>query len=307
MRLALNFEAPEIEQALLRQDPALEIVRPSPTGECEAEALLTPLQGKAALPELLVNCRGLRWVHIFGTGADSFPFELAGNRLITCSRGASAVPIAEWVLAMMLGFEKQLPHRWVTAPPAEWFLASLGSLEGKTLGLLGLGSIGGEIARRALAFDMRIIAKVRNHRPSPMAGVELADSLDAVLREADHLVLALPATAQSRGLLDADTLARTKPGVHLVNVARASLIDQDAMKPLLDSGHIALASLDVVEPEPLPAGHWLYAHPRVRVSPHISWSGPAVVERMLAAFLKNLDAHAQGRPLDGIVDVGAGY
>ena len=104
-----------------------------------------------------------------------------------------------------------------------------------------------------------------------------------------------------------ERLALTKPGVHLVNVARAGLIDQDALQPLLDCGHIASASLDVVDPEPLPAGHWLYAHPRVRLSPHVSWSAPGMVERMLAVFLRNLEAFAQGRPLEGVVDVVAGY
>jgi phosphoglycerate dehydrogenase-like enzyme len=129
------------------------------------------------------------------------------------------------------------------------------------LGLLGCGAIGQAIARRALAFDMRIVAKVRQHRLSPMAGVELVASLDQVLGEADHLVLALPVTAESRGLLDAEPLALIKPGVHLVSVARSGLIDQDALRPLLDRGHIATASLDVVDPEPLLAGHWLYTHP----------------------------------------------
>jgi len=208
---------------------------------------------------------------------------------------------------MMLSFEKRLPESWVVAPPADWSRASLGTLEGQTLGLLGFGTIGREIATRALAFDMRIVAKVRRHRPSPLSGVEFVESLDTVLGQADHLVLALPATADSHRLLNASKLAGTRPGVHLVNVARASLLDQEALKALLDSGHVAAASLDVVEPEPPPAGHWLYSHPRVRLSPHISWSGPKVVEKMLAKFLANLRAFTKGEPLEGRVDVDAGY
>ena len=90
-------------------------------------------------------------------------------------------------------------------------------------------------------------------------------------------------------------------------MARASLLDQEALHDLLDSGHIAAASLDVAEPEPPPAGHWLYGHPRVRVSPHISWSGPKVVEKMLVKFLANLHAFRKGEPLEGLVDVTAGY
>lgn len=120
-------------------------------------------------------------------------------------------------------------------------------------------------------------------------------------------MLALPATAESRGLLDTERLALTKPGVHLVNVARAGLVDQEALRLLLDQDHVAMASLDVVDPEPLPAGHWLYAHPRVRLSPHVSWSAPGMVERMLAVFMRNMAAFAQGQPLEGVVDVAAGY
>ena len=309
MRVALNFQAPTIDAMLQGRMPALELVQVSTQGAPDGEvtALLTPLVGTQTLDELLPSCQGLKWVHILGAGADTFPFALAEGIQVSCSKGASAVAIAEWTLAMMLCFEKKLPQCWVSEPPARWFLAELGSLEGKTLGLLGFGAIGQEVARRAQAFGMRVLAKVRSHRPSPVAGVTFVDSLEQVLREADHLVLALPATAESRGLLDAELLAHTKPGVHLVNVARASLIDQEALRPLLDRGHIAQASLDVVEPEPLPSSHWLYGHPRVRLSPHVSWSAPGTVDRMLGAFLHNLDAFVSGRPLTGVVDVAAGY
>ncbi|MEZ5532350.1 MAG: NAD(P)-dependent oxidoreductase [Steroidobacteraceae bacterium] len=309
LRLALNVDAPGIEQALMQGAPDIEIVRLSrnQSTDCHADAMLTPMQGSLSVPKALARCHGLQWVHVLGTGVDGFPFELAGDRLITCSRGASAVPMAEWVLAMMLCFEKQLPASWMVAPPAGAFSGHLGTLEGRTLGLLGFGAIGKEIATRALAFDMRIVAKVRRHRPSPVPDVEFVESLDAVLGEADHLVLALPATRDSHRLLDASRLASTRPGVHLVNVARASLLDQEALHDLLDSGHIAAASLDVAEPEPPPAGHWLYGHPRVRVSPHISWSGPKVVEKMLVKFLANLHAFRKGEPLEGLVDVTAGY
>lgn len=308
MRLALNFEAPDIERAIRRACPAIEIVKPTQaTRGCAADALLTPLQGEVALADLLSQCHGLRWVHVLGTGVDSFPLELAGQRTITCSRGATAIPIAEWVLAMLLNFEKRLPSSWVTSPPDQWFQADLGSLEGKTLGLVGLGTIGQEVAKRALAFNMRVMANVRRHRASSMRGVELVEDLDTILHVADHLVLALPATPDSHQLLNAANLSKTKRGSHLVNVARASLIDQDALRGLLDSGHIAAASLDVVEPEPLPVGHWLYEHPRVRLSPHVSWCAPGIVDRMLAIFLRNLDAFAAGQPLNGVVNVSAGY
>lgn len=309
MKLALNFDAPGIFEVLQAIAPDVQVVstQASPAQWRDTDILITSALGNSDLPELIGRCTRLRWIHILGTGTDHFPLACAADKVLTCSRGASAVPMAEWVMAMLLCHEKQLPERWIGEPPQSWYMAHLGSLEGKTLGLLGLGAIGQAIARKALAFDMRIVAKVRLHRTSPVSGVELCASMEQVLAEADHLVLALPATAESRGLLGAEQLRQTKPGVHLVNVARAALIDQNALKPLLDSGHIGMASLDVVDPEPLPAGHWMYHHPRVRLSPHISWSSPAIFDKMLQVFLNNLRAFRQGQPLHGVVNVQAGY
>jgi phosphoglycerate dehydrogenase-like enzyme len=98
-----------------------------------------------------------------------------------------------------------------------------------------------------------------------------------------------------------------KPGVHLVNIARGSLIDQDALRQALDSRRVAMASLDVVDPEPLPDGHWMYGDRRVRLSPHISWSSPGSQFRTVEMFLDNLRRYRAGEPLHGVVDLDAGY
>src|SRR5205085_12041515 len=119
----------------------------------------------------------VRWVHVLGAGVDGFPFHLVGDRALTCSRGASAAAIAEWVLAVILAFEKQLPQSWIREPPEHWNLAGLGGMRGKTLGLVGLGAIGAEVARRALAFEMRVVAVRRTSAPPAVPGVELAGSL----------------------------------------------------------------------------------------------------------------------------------
>src|SRR5579871_1271940 len=242
----------------------------------------------------------VEWVHIMGVGVGGFPFELLRGRPLTCSKGASAVPIAEWVLATMLAFEKQLPESWITEPPNAWNRANLGSLAGKTLGLVGVGAIGSEIARRAVAFDMRVVALRRSEPPVP-AGLTAAPSL------ADHVAIAAPATPETYHLIDAAALSGMKQGVHIVNIARGTLIDQDALIAALDNGTVARASLDVVDPEPLPAGHPLYAHPKVRLTPHISWSSPITMPRTMEIFLENLRRFRTGEPLEGLVDVEAGY
>ncbi len=273
--------------------------------DVEGEVLLTFAWGSPNLA--LVLERGVRWVHAYGTGVDAFPFGTLGARPLTCSRGASAIPIAEWVLATMLCAEKRLPEQWIHEPPAHWSAASLGGLEGRELGLLGLGGIGQAVAARALAFGMRVRALRRTDRPSPIPAVERAKTLEDLLASADHLVLAAPTTGETRGLIGEAALARVKRGVHLVNVARGALVDQEALRRALDDGRVGLASLDCVAPEPLPAGHWLYAHPRVRLSPHVSWSGPGAFDQLIESFVENLRRYRAGGPLACAVDVELGY
>ena len=270
-----------------------------------AEALLTFAPRVDVLDRAVEM--GVRWVHVLATGVDSIPLERLRECVVTCSRGASAVPIAEFVLATMLAFEKQLPQSWLHEPPEQWNIAALGGLQGRTLGLVGLGAIGQEVAKRALAFDMQIVAVRRHRGPSPLDGVTMVDSLPALLETADHVVLAAPATPETRHLFGALEFAAMKPTAHFVNVSRGSLVDQDALIGALDAGRFAMASLDTVEPEPLPAGHPLFTHAKVRLSAHVSWSSPDSMLRTLELFIENLRRFRAGEPLEGIVDLDAGY
>jgi len=296
-------------QRVSEQVPEIELFPVPLEGEIapdiDGEVLLTLARGSANLGEVVE--RGVRWIHTIGTGVDRFPLDAVGDRILTCSRGGSAVPIAEWVLAMLLAFEKRLPESWVAAPPEHWSMARLGTLQGKTLGLVGVGGIGAAVAARALPFGMRIRAFRRTAGPSPLPEVEIVGTLEGLLAAADHLVLAAPATPATRHLINATTLSRIKPGVHLVNIARGSLIDQEALRKALDDERVACASLDVVEPEPLPAGHWLYSHPKVRLSPHVSWAMPGAVGRLLDTFVENLQRYLAGEPLEGVVNLEEGY
>lgn len=247
------------------------------------------------------------WVQLSGTGVDKVPREMYDGRTVTCARGASAIPISEFVLAAMLAFEKRMPDVWIHEPPAHWNFADLGGLHGRNLGLVGLGGIGTAIAERAVPFGMHVRAARRTTAPSPVAGVEVVPSLDDLLVWSDHLVLAAPATDRTRHLLDVDAFSRVKPGVHLVNIARGSLVDQDALRDALDDGRVALATLDTVTPEPLPERHWLYAHPAVRVSAHVSWASPAGLDPAIELFIQNLLRTVSGEPLLHVVDPAEGY
>jgi phosphoglycerate dehydrogenase-like enzyme len=271
----------------------------------DAEVLFGGWADEKVLPLL---DRGVRWIQLPGTGIDGVtPAVLARVPLVTCARGASAVPISEYVLAVMLAFAKGFPGHWISEPPPHWNFQRMDTLAGKTVGLIGLGGIGSAIATRAQAFGMRVVAMRRTAAPSPVPGVEIVTGLDALLPEADHLVIAAPATPRTRGLLDAAAFARVKPGVHLVNIARGAIVDQDALRAALDDGRVARASLDTVDPEPLPAGHWLYGHDRVLLTPHSSWASSAILDAALEIFAANLRRYVAGEPLQHLVDLDEGY
>jgi len=251
---------------------------------------------------------GVRWLQLWGTGVDGLPAAtFSATRVVTCARGASAVPIAEFVVAAMLAVAKHLPDVWITEPPETWARGDLEGLAGRRLAVLGLGAIGTAVARLDLAFSMSVVG-VRGHPgPSPMEGVALVTDVGDLVEGADHVVVAAPATRTTHHLVGPAVFARMGLGAHLVNVARGSLVDQEALRTALDGGRVAWATLDVAEPEPLPAGHWLYAHPRVRLSPHVSWSGAGAQHRILGHCVANIAARLDGRPLRGIVDPAAGY
>jgi phosphoglycerate dehydrogenase-like enzyme len=281
---------------------------PIPTGADfgPGDVLFLPATGSAQVAELAD--RGIDWMHIAGTGVDYFPLDQAPRATITCARGTAAAPIAEFVLASILAAEKQFPSAWIDAPPERrGVMATFGELGDKTLGLVGLGAIAQAVAVRALAFGMRVIAVRRTFSPSLIDGVEVVDGLAAMLPLADHVVVAAPATPATRHLLGPPELAIIRPGAHVVNIARGSLIDQDALLVALDDGRVGRASLDVTDPEPLPAGHPLYRHPHAFITPHLSWSSPHVADRWVESFTANLRRYLAGEPLVDVIDREQGY
>lgn len=283
--------------------------RTAPPPDVRGEVLYTLGHRLDTLADVLG--RGVRWVHVAGTGLDAFPVELVPDDVVlTNSRGASAVAISEWTLAVMLAFEKRLPESWVDHPVDDrtrFAGPPLGTLHGKTLAILGFGGIGSAIARRAAPFGMRVRAMRRTSQESDVPGVEVVATLGELLAGADHVVVAAPLTPETRNMVDADAFGVMKAGTHLVNIARGGIVDEHALRRALDDGTVARASLDAVEPEPLPEGHWMYEHEGVRVSPHISWSTPDAFSVMHAHFSDNLRRYLDGEPLHGVVDREARY
>lgn len=248
----------------------------------------------------------LRWVQLYSAGIEIYPDWLKRHCPVSNGRGLTAPQIAEYVLAAILRFEKDLPALRATGP-GDWGARQPGGLEGKCLGLIGYGAIGQEVARRAAAFGMRILATRRGAWTGTEPGVLPCASPMEVAAAADHLVLAAPLTPETAGVVSAELLAAVRPGLHLVNIARGGLIDQEALVAALDRGQLAFATLDVTSPEPLPEGHPLWSHPKVLITPHISYLGGAEMERFRAKTAANLARFLEGGTPGDLIEVERGY
>lgn len=248
----------------------------------------------------------VRWVCSGSVGVDVYPRWLLEAPLVSCGRGVASDEIADYVVSAIYHQAKDLEAVRARSL-AEWRQAPLGRVAGSTVGVVGFGGIGQAVARRALALGARVTAARRRPLPSPVPGVELLDDLTALVASADHLVLALPATQATRKLIGAELLAHAKPTAHLINIARGAVLDQEALVAALDGGRLGFATLDVTDPEPLPAGHVLWTHPRVRLTPHVSSNYTQVREVLFEKVVADLDRFARGETPSDLVDPVAGY
>lgn len=260
----------------------------------------------------------LRWVHsgAAGIGSSLYPEMRDSDVLLTNSAGIYAAPIAETVLAMILHFARgldvavraQAERRWA-ADLLEAEESPARELAGSTVGIVGFGGIGREVARRALALGTRVVALKRTPGEGP-PGVELlvgAGALPELLREADYLVLALPGTAETRGLLDAVRLDLMRREAVIVNVGRGGVVDELALAERLRDGRLRGAALDVFETEPLPAGSPLWDLPNTLITPHVSGISRRYWRRETDLIVENIRRYIDGRPLLNLVDKHAGY
>ncbi len=270
--------------------------------------------------EVLRTGRGsLRWVHTAAAGVgSSLTQEMRESGVIfTNSAGIHGPPMAETIVGMLLYFFRGLDlavegmweKRWKNEP----FLRSdtpVRELSGATVGILGLGGIGGEVARRLEPLGVRILGWKRQRRGGEGGDREVrtgSDGLTQVLGESDAVVVSLPETAATRGLMDRDALAALPEGAVLVNVSRGRLVDTEALVDALRSGRLRGAALDVTDPEPLPDGHPLWSLPNVLITPHVSAVSRRFWRRQSALIVENLQRLVAGEPLRNRVDLEAGY
>jgi phosphoglycerate dehydrogenase-like enzyme len=241
----------------------------------------------------------MRWLHTFSAGVDHPVFKglLARGVRVTTSSGASASAVAQMAILFLLALSRGLPAHLAAQRERRWVPGQGEDLEGKVVGVVGLGPIGLEVAGLARALGMRVIGMRR--RP---AGDEPCETwpmarLGELLAIADYVVLALPLTPDTHHLLDGAALARMRPDARLVNVGRGELVDEAALAAALRDGRIAGAALDVLEEEPLPEASPLWGMPGVIVTPHVAASTPMAHHHAAELFVENLGRWVRGEAL----------
>lgn len=248
----------------------------------------------------------LRWIHTSSIGVDALLTDaiIESGLVVSTSRNVCERPIAEWILAVLLLFAKDLPRTLENQRAAEWVHRETESLLGRRVLLLGPGPVGRETARLLRAAGMVVDVVGRRGRLDPELGTVLSiDDLDQLLPEADDVVLALPLTEATRGIIDARRLALMRPGARLVNVGRGALVVEQALLAAARDGHLGAAALDVFEQEPLPSGHPFWAMDNVLVSPHMSGDLVGWRDRVVDRFAANLRRWVAGDPLVDVVDL----
>ena len=266
------------------------------------------------LPQrLLTRAPGLQWVQVMYAGVDRLlDSEFRRSPVIlTNVSGLHATPIGEFVLEMMLMFAKRAPLCFELKQKKQWqgFWPSV--LRGKTVGILGLGSIGKEVARLSKAFGMRVIATRRSARRAGRArNVDLVlppEQLGQLLSDSDFVAITLPYTAETDKLIGEAELRAMKSTAYIINIGRGRIIDEEVLIRALSENWIAGAGLDVFATEPLPAESKLWELPNVIFSPHVSGGMEDYIMQAVELFCKNLSRYLDGKKLFNIVNKKLGY
>jgi phosphoglycerate dehydrogenase-like enzyme len=254
------------------------------------------------------RARRLKWLQAMGAGVDwALVPELAPRVIVTRAPGIFAPWMREYALGWLLWVTQRMETYRAAQRERRWDPHVLPTrLAGTTLAVIGLGDIGRLIAAGARALGMRVVGVSRSGRAVKEAErVYRPAQLPRALAEADFVVVVLPLTEGTRGLIDARALAAMRPSAWLMNIGRGPVVDEHALMAALDERRIAGAILDVFRTEPLPPDHPLWRHDNVVVTPHIA--GPDVPEEMAPLFNDNLARYLAGRPLRHVVDRRRGY
>lgn len=255
----------------------------------------------------------LRWVQTLGAGVDGLLFEDFANSdvVLVSEKGYVGPHLAEQAFALLLALtrgvarsirEKTWKNRWDIR-------ANCWELTDRTMGIVGLGGTGREVARRAAAFGMRVLAVDPEVATAPpeVEAVWRMDRLGQLLNESDVVVICAPLTPETRGMFDRQAFRQMKPTALLINVTRGAIVDDASLLEALDAGLIGGAGLDVTPVEPLPPGHPLWERDNVVITPHVAGASPRRMDRAVDVFCRNLAAYRHDQPLEGVIDKKKGY
>jgi phosphoglycerate dehydrogenase-like enzyme len=278
----------------------------------EAQVLLRGGVPAAVLDHIVARAPRLQWIHSVSAGIDRVSTPLVRERglLVTNARGVFSRPIAEYVVMMSLAIARRLPQLLELQRERTWQPLRGREMSELTVGIIGFGSIGAEVARLLAPFGTRIIATRRHPEPRPDdPNVELLGlgELDELLRRSEIVLVAVPLTETTAGLIGSEQLQEMREDAWLINIARGRLIDEVALRRALESGWIGGAVLDVFTDEPLPPESPFYRTPNLIVTPHTSWASDLVNDRSIELFIDNLRRFRAGEPLANVVDLEAGY
>lgn len=273
------------------------------------------LFGMRLIPDLMPLTGSLRWIQTLSAGVEKLisPALIDSDILITNASGAHAPQISEHILAMLLAFARGLPGAYRAQLASNWdhdgVAGGVFELEGKTLGIVGLGDLGDAVAVKARAFGLNILAlrKRPTAKPAYVDEIFLPADLPGLLSRSDFVVDTLPLTPATRQFIGAAEFAAMPDSAYFFNAGRGGTVDQDALIAALHSGAIAGAGLDVTDPEPLPPESPLWKMPNVIITPHTSGYSPMVRERVTRIFVENLTRFVAGEPLANVVNAAAGY
>jgi len=274
--------------------------------------------GYSLRPEQFVHARELKWIHSTATGVAQlmYPELRQSGVMVTNAGGIFSVPMAEHTMGFILALARNFPGCVRYQDQLKWSAQDLWDqpqhiteINGSLLLIVGYGSIGRELARRARAFDMRVWGLTRSGEGACTFAEKIlpVTELNAALVHADYVVIAAPETPETKNLIGAEQLARMRRGARLINIARGSLLDEAALIDALRRGHLGGAALDVTGMEPLPADSPLWRTPNLFITPHTSAISERLWNRETELFLKLLEEWFSGKEMSNRVDFARGY
>ena len=319
-KILISFDLPEIYVEKIRNvSPEVEVVKSEDKEEAVDLAKdVTGLFAGFFSKELFQAAKKLKWIQSWGAGVDRIliPEVVNSSVIVTNAGGIHPTPISEHVIAMMLCFTRRLhifirnqtDKKWERLET--WTSPMIEELSGKTLGIVGLGKIGTEIAKKAKCLGMRVIATKRDVTSAASPYVDRLvppTELNQLLAESDFAVLSLPLTKETEGMIGERQLRSMKPTGILINVSRGKIIQENKLVQALKQGWIAGAGLDTFENEPLQENSELWNFKNVIITPHIAGETPHYFDRLTDIFTENLKRFIHKQPLINVVDKNLGY